>query len=137
MTILKNKYFVGQEVYSAIDKEIVVIKSISSSAFDHHESCIYSIRFHFPDSRREERQEHHLYDSKEAYEAEKNQIRVGDEFYFISMRNGRVFIKKEKANVIDGEYIYNPHGVTFNKAFCFKTKDLLLEVVKKAVEECE
>jgi hypothetical protein len=80
-----------------------------------------------------------LYDSKEAYEAEKNEIRAGDEYYYLDYRSkGSAKISKDRANEIgDDGNIYKDRVAFIPLSRCFKTKELLLEAVKKAVEECE
>lgn len=130
--ILKNKYFVGQKVYSPalnMTCPIVEIKRIDKVR---DKELVYSLDWK-DTYEYAEYYESDLYVSKEAYEKGQGEIRVGDEFYFLETSRKVI---KSKARTVDEYIIENNRGL-FGKSLCFKTKDQLLQAVKKAVEECE
>jgi hypothetical protein len=134
MTIVKNRYFVGQEVYYPSRRSFYTIEKIESGDLN---ELFYGLT-HYEDL---EVYESDLFESKEAYEAEKNQIRVGDEFYYLDTDetddNLKIYKQKCEAFSQNDAYIFNENNRRRPVCSCFKTKELLLQAVQKAVEECE
>lgn len=134
MTILKNKFYVGQSVYCAPKDKMIEVRKIYDNVDNtkltyglSNDRSIDECRYLIVD-------ESVIYESKEAYEKEQNQIRVGDEFYYLYSL--KYPVQKKICEMIDDDYIY-ADGEACSLECCFKTKDQLLAAVKKAVEECE
>lgn len=127
MTILRNKFFWGELRYAPNAGGDIVIQSIYKS--NSTGKLLYGVTIKDGSIYRDV-PEGDIYESKEAYEAEQNQIRVGDEYYL--MVSSPCDIRKLKANEITEFFI---DGISIK--WCFKTKELLLQAVQKAVEECE
>jgi hypothetical protein len=129
--MIRNRFFIGQEVYHPDFYHTMPITAIRKSGVDNN--VAYEIN---TDGNDIWYRESDLYDSKEAYEAEKNQIRVGDEFYYMNTPHS---VSKLRATLIRerDENSIEVNGIRHSRLSSFKTKELLLEAVKKAVEDCE
>lgn len=133
MTILKNKYYVGQKAYDGIYKAHCTLNKIEEYEND---LLMYRVAYLEGGYAPESRLESDLYESKEAYEAAKNEIKVGDEFYYVKtpyniVKTKALEISSNDIMVLDIERRW------LDKEWCFKSKDILLETVKKALEGAE
>lgn len=135
MTILKNSFFVGQPAYCAPVDKIIEVRKIYDNVDNTKLTyglcndrgaleCHYLIV-----------DESELYESKEAYEKEKNEIRVGDEFYVLDADNLIIKLKADEISSTGAIFVGCRGYYHMHKSF--KTKELLLQAVQKAVEECE
>jgi hypothetical protein len=136
MTILKNRYFVGQEVFNSEAKVTAVIHKIEADN-------IFGVLMYYVQTSCSANWvlEDKLYESKEAYEKSLNEIRVGDEFYYLDTDetddNLKIYKQKCEAFSQNDAYIFNENNRRRPVCSCFKTKELLLAAVQKAVKECE
>jgi hypothetical protein len=133
MTILRNKFFVGEPVYCAPRDKIIEVRKI----FDNVENT--KLTYGLSNDRSADRflivDESVLFESKEAYEKEKNQIREGDEFYVLDADNLIIKLKADEISSTGAIFVACRGYYHMHKSF--KTKEQLLAAVQKAVEECE